>query len=154
MIVYNIPKHQAIDFVSGNNYQFIGDSVLSADPTFQNLQLKPGRIALQLNKKMDSLPSIFNKENFYLFKNKRVLLIDSKITFTPSQQKTDLDIIVISKSPKLYISQLASVFNCKQYVFDGSNSLWKIDKWKKDCEKLHLPFYSIPDQGAFILNIE
>jgi len=28
--------------------------------------------------------------------------------------------------------------------------MWKIDKWKKDCEELHLHFHSVPEQGAFV----
>jgi competence protein ComEC len=48
------------------------------------------------------------------------------------------------------MAQLASVFNCGQYVFDASNSLWKIDKWQKDCEELHLRSYSVPEKGAFV----
>jgi competence protein ComEC len=46
---------------------------------------------------------------------------------------------------------LASVFNFKQYVFDASNSLWKIGQWQKECEELHLRSYSVPDKGAFVL---
>ena len=154
MIVYNIPQHKAIDFINENNYRFISDSNLSADITLQKAQLQPSRIALQLNKKTDSLATVFAKDNFYQLGNKRVLLLDKKTLFIPTGKKINVDIIVISQNPKLYIPQLADVFNCSQYVFDASNSLWKIDKWKKDCEKLHLRSYSIPQQGAFILNVE
>ena len=154
IVVYNIPKHQAIDFISGNNYRFLGDSILQSDTTLQNLDLNPARIALQLNNKRGSLPSVFNKDNFYQLQNKRILLINEKIAFEPPKEKINVDIIVISKNPKIYIPQLAAVFNCNQYVFDASNSLWKIDKWKKDCERLNLHSYSIPDEGAFVLNIE
>ena len=61
--------------------------------------------------------------------------------------------IIISKNPKLYIPQLAKVFNCRQYIFDGSNSLWKIAKWQKDCEVLNLHCYSVPDNGAFVFEL-
>jgi competence protein ComEC len=46
---------------------------------------------------------------------------------------------------------LASVFNCRQYVFDASNSLWKIGQWQKECEELHLRSYSVAEKGAFVL---
>jgi len=154
IVVYNISKRKAIDFINGNEYQFFGDSILQSDTKLQDLDLKPARIVLQLSNKTDSLSSVFNKEIFRQFKNKRIVLVDGKTLFAPNQQKIDVDVIIISQNPKLYISQLASVFNCNQYVFDASNSLWKIDKWKKDCEKLHLRSYSIPDEGAFILNVE
>jgi competence protein ComEC len=153
IIVYNVPQHQAIDFVSGNNYKFIGDSVLLVDGMLQNFHLKPGRIALQLNNKTDSLKGCLLRQPFYQLGNKKVLVVDKPMVFEPQQQKIDVDIIIISKSPKLYIPQLAAVFNCRQYVADASNSLWKIDNWKKDCEGLHLQLHSVPEKGAFILEL-
>ncbi len=153
VIVYNVPQHRAIDFVSGNNFCFVGDSILLEDGLLQNFHLKPGRIFLQLNHRKDSLQSLFTKDNFYQFGDKRVLLIDKPLAFETPEQKINVDIIIISKNPKLYIPQLAEVFNCNQYVFDASNSLWKIGKWKQDCDKLNLPFHSVPDKGAFILDL-
>jgi competence protein ComEC len=153
IIVYNVPQHKAIDFVTGNNYLFNGDSVLLEEGLLQNFHLKPGRIALQLNQGKDFLPELFNKENFYQLGNNRIVLIDKPLILEPPQQKINVDIIIISKNPKLYIPQLASVFNCRQYVFDASNSLWKIDKWKQDCDKLNLRFHSIPEKGAFVMDL-
>ena len=152
IIVYNVPKYQAIDFVNGSNYRFIGDSVLFTEGMLQNFHIKPGRIALQLNNnKVEG--TLFQNNYFFYFKDKILLLLDSSIAYKPLLQKINVDIIIISKSPALQMSQLASVFQCGQYIFDASNSLWKIGKWKKDFERLHLPFYSVPEQGAFIIEI-
>lgn len=153
IIVYNVPKQQAIDFVSGNTYRFLGDSILQQDGMLQNFHLKPGRIALQLNKPADSLNNCFNAPPFYRFGNKTILIICKPLVFDVPAQKINVDIIIISKNPKLYIPQLAQVFNCSQYVADASNSLWKIDKWKQDCDQLNLRFHSIPEQGAFIVDL-
>ena len=154
IIVYNVPQHRAIDLVDGNNYQFVGDSVLLEDGLLQNFHLKPGRIALQLNKRTDSLAGIFHSGKFLQFGNKKILLIDQSLSFEPPVQKINVDIIVVSKSPRLYMQDLATVFNCSQVVFDASNSLWKIAKWKEDCDKLNLRHHSIPEQGAFVLDVE
>lgn len=153
LIVYNVPQHQAIDFVSGNTYKFIGDSILLVDGILQNFHLKPGRIKLQLNQRVDSLSNCFAKTNFYQFNTKKIMLIDKPVAFDSLTTKINVDIILISKNPKLYIPQLASVFNCKTIVFDASNSLWKIDQWKKDCDKLNLQYYSVPDNGAYVLDL-
>jgi competence protein ComEC len=80
-------------------------------------------------------------------------VIDKQIDFEPVQQKIAVDLIIISKNPKLSIAQIASVFNCDQYIFDASNSLWKIAQWQKDCKALHLNYYSIPAEGAYICEI-
>jgi competence protein ComEC len=82
------------------------------------------------------------------FHDKRILLLDKNFSFE-STQKIPVDVIIISKNPRVDIPQLASVFDCRQYVFDGSNSVWRISKWKKDCDNLHLPNYSTLDKGAF-----
>jgi competence protein ComEC len=152
LVVYNVPQHQSIDFINGNAYKFIGDSVLMEGGMLQNFHLKPGRIALQLSKKVDSLPALLYSNHLYLFNGKKILLIDESLIFQPAIEKINVDYIIISKNPKLYIQQLAKVFNCGQYIFDGSNSLWKIAKWKTDCEQLNLHCYSVPEEGAFVLD--
>ena len=150
IIVYNVPQHQAIDFVCGNSYQFLGDSILLADGVLQNFNLKPARIALQLNNQIETLPTVFQQQLFYQLGNKKVVVIDKPLQFEFVRQKIDVDLIIISKSPRLYMAQLASVFNCPQYIFDASNTMWKIDQWQKECNSLHLNFYTIPAEGAFV----
>ena len=152
IIVYNVPKQQAVDFVSGDSYHFLGDSILLQKGLLQNFHLKPGRITLQLNNQVDSLQEYAASPPFYRFGNKIILLIDKPLVFEVPSQKINVDIIIISKSPKLYIPQLVKVFNCSQYVADASNSLWKIGKWKQDCDELNLRFHSIPEQGAFTVD--
>ena len=153
IIVYNIPAHKAIDFVSGNTYQFIGDNDLDTDQLLKKFHLKPSRISLMLHKKEEHADVLYQQNNFYQFYGKRVLIIDSAIVYKSPAQKINVDYIVISKNPNLIIAKLAKVFNCNFYIFDASNPMWKIDKWKKDCEELHLHFHSVPEQGAFITDL-
>ncbi len=154
VIVYNVPKQQAIDFVNGNNYTFLGDSILLQDGMLQNFHLKPGRIALQLKNRVDTIAGYSSLQPFYLFGNKKVLVIDKPFVFEAQDKKINVDLIIISKSPKLYIEQLVQTFTCSQIIADASNSLWKIDKWKQDCDKLNLRFHSIPEKGAFVMDVE
>ncbi len=152
MIVYNVPSHRAIDFIQGNNFQFIGDTDLLADGLLKNFHLKPGRISLRVNANT-KVVDLFNNNNFYQFYNRRILLLDSAISYAALAEKIPLDYIIISKSPKLFIAKLAATFNVGTYIFDASNPPWKIQKWKKDCEELHLRFHSVPEQGAFVTDL-
>ena len=93
------------------------------------------------------------KGHFYFFEGQRILVIDSSVTFR-SAQKLVIDLLVISKNAKISIEKLASVFDINEIVFDASNSLWKIDKWKKDCEKLHLRCHFVSEQGAFVTDLQ
>jgi competence protein ComEC len=153
VVVYNIPMHKAIDFVHGNQYYFVGDSSVINDNLLNNFHVKPAHINLMVRDK-SLLPGVFyEKNNFFQFHNAKLLLVDSTFKYYPRPTKVKVDFIVISKNPQLNISSLAQVFDCKLYVIDASNSLWKIEKWKKECEELHLRFHSVSEQGAFVTDL-
>ncbi|MEP6674253.1 MAG: ComEC/Rec2 family competence protein [Ferruginibacter sp.] len=149
-IVYNVPQQQAMDFIEGNNFHFVGDSTLEEDGLLQNFHLKPARIALRIRNKTNDLPDFFSANHFFFFGNKKILLVDSPLLYEPSTVKLNVDMIILSRNVKVAIAQLAAVFNCDQYILDASNSLWKIGKWKKECEELHLRCHAVSEQGAFI----
>ena len=150
LIVYNIPQHTAIDFVEGTHYIFAGDTVLLHDGFLQNFHLKPSRVLHRMQPA--HIEDLAAAGPFYFYKNKTILLLDRPLRFA-GNEKVKVDCIVLSKSPNVKFAQLAGVFDCPLYVFDGSNSLWKIRQWKKVCDSLHLRHYSTQEYGAFIMNL-
>ena len=154
MIVYNVPKYRAIDFIYRNQFHFSGDSILQQDGLLQNFHLKPARISLQLDQQKSALINLYQADHYYRFFTKKILLIDSAVSYEPVQDKLDIDILIISKNPSLKISGITAAVKPSVIIFDSSNSLWKIAKWKKECLALALPCFSIPEQGAFVLNID
>jgi competence protein ComEC len=112
----------------------VGDSDLTMDGMLQNFHLKPARISYMIKRNAPDKVELFQKNNCYPFHNKKIIMIDSAIVYKPLAKKIAVDYIVISRNPKLYMNQLAKIFNCHLYIFDSSNPMWKIDKWKKDCE--------------------
>jgi len=152
LVVYNVPQHTAIDVIEGRTFRFIGDAVLLEDGFLQNFHLKPARILHRttLANKTNQIQII---DSHFIAKNKSVLIINSNRYYKPIDNKIKVDAIIITKNPRIYMSQLANTFDCKQYVFDASNPLWKINKWKKDCDSLHLRHHSIPEKGAFEMDL-
>ncbi len=153
MIVYNVPQHQAIDFVSGRDYVFRGDSILQEDGFLRNFHLKPSHIMNRISES-DSVEDLFQANDIFPFGQKRILMVDQNISFDNPPTKTKVDIIIITKNPSLKIANLANVFDCNQWVFDSSNSSWKTSKWKKECEQLHLSCFDVVDKGAFVMNMD
>ncbi len=147
LIVYNVPKLQGIDFIEGKKYFFHGDTALMADGFLKNFNIQPCR-TLHKVEPAEHLDELITGLPFMQFHNKRILLVDQNFSFK-SPQRIPVDLIIISKNPRVYISQLAAVFDCPQYIFDGSNSFWRVNQWKEDCDSLHLPHYSTSDKGAF-----
>jgi len=150
IVVYNVSQHNAIDFISGKQFAFVGDTALLNDGYLKNYHLKPARTLFRI-KPANNLTGFYISFPFIQFSGKKILLIDKPFRFA-SPRKIPLDLIVISKNPHVRIAELQTVFDCKQFVFDGSNSSWKINQWKTDCDSLHLPNYSTPDKGAFELD--
>jgi len=64
IIVYNIPKQKAAEFVDRSNYLFTADSELVNDKFSYNYNTKPGQLAFHLNKTAVKLKHFYSKNNF------------------------------------------------------------------------------------------
>lgn len=154
LIVYNVPKHTAIDLIEGRKYQFIGDSILTVDGFLRNFHIKPSRV-LHRMVAANTLTSFIVHKQLITTGYKKILVIDSSFVVTKaneSEKKLTVDVIILTKNPKVYLNKLHTYFNCKQYVFDSSNPFWKVNYWKKDADSLHLRHHSTATQGAFVMD--
>lgn len=154
MIVYQVPRHQAIDFIHGNRFHFMGDSALIPDGLLKHFHLKPARIALQAGKETKQLPAFHQRNHALQFFGKKILVIDKAVTVKKNQPMLTVDVLLLSKNAKVNIAEMTKVIRPKMIVMDASNSLWKIAGWKKDCDELALPCFSVPEQGAFMLDLD
>jgi competence protein ComEC len=152
MIIYNVSRHTAIDFISKNNFWFYGDDEFKADGVLQNFNLKPARVSLQIEESSDTLKALSNKNRLWQFYNKSIMIIDSTIQFEPNNNQLAIDVLLICKNPKIRIVDITASVSPNIIVFDASNSLWKIAQWKKECDELHLQYFITGEQGAFILD--
>ncbi|HEY5393232.1 MAG TPA: ComEC/Rec2 family competence protein, partial [Hanamia sp.] len=152
MIVYNIPNHKAIEFISGNRVHFMGDSMVLSDPALKNFNIKPAHVSLQISKNFLQEESVYSNRFFHQFGHLKILMLDTMLTYK-ANKKMKLDYIIVSKNPKLKIAFLAENFDVRKFIFDSSNPSWKIAQWKKECEELHLQFHSVSEQGAFVTDL-
>lgn len=152
LIVYNIPRHSAIDVMVGSNFFFKGDSALQQNEQLQKFYLQPCRLLHRVTHPFTPGKLLVEK-NFFRFGNTSFLQIDEPLDLHEFYPKTFIDIIILSHNPTVQISQLTSVFTCRQFVFDASNPAWKVDKWQQECAQLGLPAFSVADKGAFVFNL-
>lgn len=149
LVVYNVPKFSAIDLIDGRNYNFIGDSALLFNDFIRNFHIQPSRVLHRIEQNQ-TLPANCKEFEFY---TKRIAIIDTTSYFFPFKAKQPIDILVLSKNPKLYISNLTKTFSIHQIIIDGSVPQWKAKLWKKDCDSLHIPYYDVSEKGAFVMNL-
>ncbi|MEO7264361.1 MAG: ComEC/Rec2 family competence protein [Ferruginibacter sp.] len=153
IIIYNVPKHTAIDFMYRDKYLFFCDSILSKDGLLRNFHLKPSRISHKATKVLLDTTVIRHNNYAWQFLDKKIIIVDTVLNFEEVQQKIKIDILLLTNNSKTKIINLVSALEPFIIVFDASNSLWKIAGWKKECEQLALPFHSVPEKGAFVLDI-
>ena len=152
LIVYNIPKHSAIDVIIGRQYFFTGDSALLGNDPLQKFHLQPCRLLHRVIN-TNTTGKLLSGRNFFRFGNTSFLLIDQPLNLALIAPKTSVDIIIILNNPAIKMAQLAGVFTCRQFVFDASNSPWKVAKWQQECDQLGLRAFSVADKGAFVFNL-
>lgn len=152
IIVYNIPKHSAIDIMIGQQYFFKGDSALQQNDLLQKFHLQPCRLLHRVIN-LNTTGKLLSEKNFFRFGNTSFLLIDQPLNLEGVTPKTSVDLIILLNNPTVSMAQLTSVFNCRQFVFDASNPAWKVARWQQECDQLRLPAFSVADQGAFVFNL-
>ena len=148
IIVYNVPQKRAFDIVNGRNYSFVGDSDLLVNDFLRNFHLKPSRILYRMNA-TETIPGLSVADDYINYKDKHILLIDKTVGYATQTNKPVIDLLIISKNPKVYMAKLAQTLDIKQVVFDGSVPAWKTNYWKKDCDSLHIPWHDVTMKGAF-----
>ncbi|MCF8370401.1 MAG: ComEC family competence protein [Bacteroidales bacterium] len=92
------------------------------------LYYRPGFLAF------DSLKMAIVSDNFY--KNKR------------SPDKLDVDYVLLRNNPSIGIQKLRDIFDFDELIIDGSNPMWKIEKWQQECDTLGIRYFITNQNGA------
>lgn len=152
VIVYNIPRQSAIDFLEGRNYFFAGDTTLESDEFAQRFHLQPSR---QLYRALynNHPANLIISGSYVQFHTKHILISENSISYSTSLQRLPLDLLVLSRKSVVAITQLAETFYIKQVVIDASVPSWKAEKWENDCAKLNIACHDVATKGAFVMNL-
>lgn len=151
MIIYNVPGYTAVDIVAEQYVQFAGDTTLLHNKALRERYLQPSRLQYCL-KEGRTLQGLKILGGFISAGTKRMVIIDSTWRAVVPAKKFQTDYILFSHRPRLSITQLKDMFVFKMIIFDASNPLWQIQQWKSDCSALTLRCFSVPDQGAYLIN--
>jgi len=157
------------DLMNANKKQFIiynlrGNTVAEIRRGKNYIQLKkPGKeipwnglmeahLYMGLDKKPSmELDSKKVKNSLIRIGSLKVLWINGNTRPLSSPDKPDL--VLITGDPKINISEICSHSRPSVIIFDQTNSLWKIEKWKRECEDLILRCHSTRENGAFIIDL-
>ncbi|HEY2727920.1 MAG TPA: ComEC/Rec2 family competence protein, partial [Parafilimonas sp.] len=152
IIVYNVPKQNAVDLIAGNTCRFTGDSIVLNDTFLRNFNLKPSRVVNRTYSASDVLLPYIN--NYILKVNSsKILIIDGSFSAQNIKEKIPVNILILTNDFNKTPGELNNMFNCNYIIADSSIPEWQSAKWKKEFEQLHLRFFSVAQQGAFTLKL-
>jgi competence protein ComEC len=152
IIVYNVSRQRAVDLINGHDYFFAGNAALEEDDFARNFHLKPARVLYRTHPS-SAIDPFHISGNYITCKDKHILLVDEPLSFPATGRQPTIDLLVLSKNPRIYMNQLAASLSIKQVVIDGSVPAWKARYWKRDCDSLHIPCHDVTIQGAFVMNL-
>ncbi|HEY5591748.1 MAG TPA: ComEC/Rec2 family competence protein [Paludibacter sp.] len=148
MIVYAGQKNTHVNFINRNqNYVFSTDSVEAmriAKPFWQNQKLENPHYLHENN---------WFSNGFAYFEGSRILILTQdflikKTTSTP----LEIDYLIIGKGLKPKIEQILECVQPHKIIVDKNISKWYTESIKQACKLRKIGFYSVAEQGAYILN--
>ena len=151
LIVYAVPKQSAVDIQTGHHYAFWGDTALLHQPTLFNFNCKPARTFYQCFNMMESLP----KQSFYSTQlaNTQIIFCAEGLKHWPLKPSNQQQIIVVANNSALPLQEIAQQNMHTSIVWDGSNTLKKVERWKAECAQLQLATHYVTTQGAFVATL-
>ena len=152
LIVYSLPKHTAVEAVCNRRATCFYDKNMDADIAANNFTLRP--VHTQFRVKEYSKNIVSGTDNLMFQANKKTILILSQpLPSAPTKTKIKADVVIITNNAKLYMDDLYKTIDCKVIVADNNTSRWKEKKWQQACDSLHIRFYPVSQNGAFITGL-
>jgi len=147
LIIYNIAGNTAIHLVDHGKSMLIADSrVVKSEGTYDPVFM-PAYTEFGITNNVESVV-LDNNKQLIKFYDKELLYVDSLCNIPGNV--VNCQILFIAHNPRIDLENAVKMANPEIVVFGSSNKLWKIEKWKSICERLALPCFSIPDEGAFV----
>ena len=162
-IVYDIPNESAYDFIGGKENYFIADSSLINDQSKMMFHILHNRWSLGIEQTQNitgeknnlTTKNIFIKNNFIQFYSKKIFIARNKIQQLNTQmsEKIRVDYLIVAGKNYSEVKKLLSYFDIKLLIIDSSVSSWNAARIAKECKELKVNYYSVPDNGALVLDI-
>ena len=156
IVVYNINKHTAIDFISGKRTYFLCDSALAADTGKQEFHIFNNRCRQRIKEVFPVMISVNNDKyfndifyynsNFYAFLGRKLAIINNA---SYNKKNMPVDFLIVSGTPDITVSEMLTQYKPGMLIFDASSSLKSVGKWIKECEKNSIAYYNTRQSGAW-----
>ncbi|MFN8258812.1 MAG: ComEC/Rec2 family competence protein [Bacteroidales bacterium] len=157
LIVFNVPRKSAFGFTENGRLNLYVDTILANDSKSINylvsnvisdkfiLHTNVFKLTHKTEGKSKITDFIVNATNF-----KSVYLMGDYSAYKAGR-KLKVKYVIISKNAPMEIEPLLEIFDFDLLIADASVPEWKQQALKKDCLQMAIPFYSVSESGAFLV---
>jgi len=156
-VIYHINKARLIDFMDGDQVFSLSDTLSKKQEGFAALANRTASGMREKTSGYFSETSIFSDRNllidlpFVQFFNQKMALVDDVRWVTSGNSPPfPIDVLVLSKSPKISIEECKECFPCALVVFDASNSFRQAERWRKECALKGWAYHDVRTMGAWV----
>lgn len=162
IVIYNIAKTTAIDFIDGRTDILITDSALIGDESRLLFHIKHHWWDLGIKKNYFydlattsklKKNNLFLKNSFIQFYDKRMAIIHDNIPLAGPSEKIKVEMIIIANPSFITLEKLNEVFDFETLIIDSSTSKWLTMKLVKEAEEKQINCHAVSQKGAFIVDL-
>ncbi len=155
MTVYHVKDDTHLDFTNGFNNLHLGEWNSSAEYHVLANHIQKGVKTKFLSGSVSrdeiqrrSLEGIELIE----FQGKLVAVIHEKLPRKRLRESIHVDYLIVAKNSVRNLSVIGSYFRYDQLIIDGTNSYYVARQLAEEAEQKHIPYHSVPVQGALTIN--
>jgi len=147
LLVYQFSGQPVTEIFGGGKYISIGQQAQLS--TTRKMRLATQTLMGGFEQKAVWVP----KESLILSVNGlKIAWLTKKPLYKAGSRPIKVAVLLLQHNPAVSIAAIRQVYKADIYVWDSNNPLWKIRKWKKEADSLHLRHHSVPEQGAFVMD--
>jgi hypothetical protein len=162
-LFFNSRKYITINVLTSDNKQdFANDEVLISKNII-NYSLKPYWIQKRMADNppkllnIDSLiekdtivENLFFRKNFVQIGNVKMLILKyNNFDDFVADKKLKIDYLILTKNVYVKLSEFMQFIDFQKVIIASNNKIWRIKKWKQECEELGIPYHDVTTQGAW-----
>ena len=155
--IYHVPQNRLVDFLDGIEAVCLSDSVSDRQVTFAAQANRWALGAGSLQNLSFTGTAVWAGRNLLLdppfaqfFNQKIVFLDDAKWVEKGHTAPVAVDVLVLSKNPRVSITDCRERFPFRVAVFDASNSRKRVERWKTECAAAGIACYDVREHGAWV----
>ena len=147
-IVYSDNRQTHLSFINSAKHYYISTDTVSFEKLTAAFALKE---KLNDNSPLDN-PTWFSN-GFAEFRNLRFfLLMDESLRAKYNEQPVEVDFLIIGGRQKPRINEILNCVRPRCIIVDNTISDWYTGSIRRECLAQNIPFYSVAEKGAFVLN--